>query len=443
MDYTGRLSMIIPLSLCFLSFIVCLFFGFLIYCGSSKRLEHKLFLSLCIINAWMSFGEFQFLQSVEPSFALFWGRAYIAPAVAVSVALHFVLVLTGNRFAKKKWFLGIIYIPNIIHYIFSVFTDATIKGFVAGRWGNALVYNQEFSLYTLGTAWITFLGLLACIVPLVYCFKATDKNKKKQYLYVSVGLFLPTVLGTLTYVIDPIINSGLPKLSSQFTMLQEILLGYAVWKFGLFDLNPATAAKNIVETMNDALIILDRDKTIVSFNSALLRLSQYREKDIRGKKITELFPGSVLQDLFDRMNSEGRHPHGFELSGEHSIRHAEDALTTQNKETLSVNISVSILHEKDGSKAGYVLVARDISMKKKAEAEKEKLIVELQEAIDNVKTLKGLIPICAKCKKIRDDKGYWNQIEMYISQHSEALFSHGLCPDCLAELYKEEGWDVK
>ena len=61
----------------------------------------------------------------------------------------------------------------------------------------------------------------------------------------------------------------------------------------------------------------------------------------------------------------------------------------------------------------------------------------LQEALANVRTLSGLIPICAHCKKIRDDKGYWNQLEIYIQKNSDALFSHGLCPDCVQQLYPE------
>jgi len=67
--------------------------------------------------------------------------------------------------------------------------------------------------------------------------------------------------------------------------------------------------------------------------------------------------------------------------------------------------------------------------------EKEKLIVELQEALAKVKTLSGLLPICSSCKKIRDDNGYWNQIETYIRQHSEADFTHGICPTCAKMLY--------
>ena len=63
---------------------------------------------------------------------------------------------------------------------------------------------------------------------------------------------------------------------------------------------------------------------------------------------------------------------------------------------------------------------------------------ELRNALDKIKVLSGIIPICASCKKIRDDKGYWNQIEAYIRDHSEAEFSHGLCPECMKKLYPAE-----
>ena len=67
----------------------------------------------------------------------------------------------------------------------------------------------------------------------------------------------------------------------------------------------------------------------------------------------------------------------------------------------------------------------------------------LQDALEKVKTLRGLVPICANCKKIRDDKGYWNQIEGYIQKYSEVKFSHGMCPECSDKLYGEQKWYIK
>ncbi|RJR17901.1 MAG: DNA-binding response regulator [Desulfobacteraceae bacterium] len=72
-----------------------------------------------------------------------------------------------------------------------------------------------------------------------------------------------------------------------------------------------------------------------------------------------------------------------------------------------------------------------------AERERDRLIKELKDALANVKTLRGLLPICASCKKIRDDRGYWTQVEVFIGNHSEADFSHGICPDCMKKLYPD------
>ncbi len=71
------------------------------------------------------------------------------------------------------------------------------------------------------------------------------------------------------------------------------------------------------------------------------------------------------------------------------------------------------------------------------EKEQKRLIKELSLALEKVKTLSGLLPICSSCKKIRDDKGYWQQVEVYIKEHTEADFSHSLCPMCVKKLYPE------
>jgi hypothetical protein len=74
---------------------------------------------------------------------------------------------------------------------------------------------------------------------------------------------------------------------------------------------------------------------------------------------------------------------------------------------------------------------------KQADKEKSVVIAELKKALEEIKTLSGFLPICASCKKIRDDQGYWKQIEVYISEHSEAEFSHGICPECAQKLYPD------
>jgi PAS domain S-box-containing protein len=100
-----------------------------------------------------------------------------------------------------------------------------------------------------------------------------------------------------------------------------------------------------------------------------------------------------------------------------------------------VSIRAVAICEQDGSVREWMGACADITDRKTVEAERERLLAELRETLAEVKTLKGFIPICASCKKIRDDKGFWDQLESYISRHSDATFTHGICPECATRMY--------
>jgi len=78
-----------------------------------------------------------------------------------------------------------------------------------------------------------------------------------------------------------------------------------------------------------------------------------------------------------------------------------------------------------------------LTERREAVAAQKQLITELEEALSKVKTLSGLLPICSGCNKIRDDHGYWSQVEGYIQEHTDAKFTHGLCPDCIRKYFPE------
>ncbi|OPX34515.1 hypothetical protein B1H10_03580 [candidate division KSB1 bacterium 4484_188] len=105
----------------------------------------------------------------------------------------------------------------------------------------------------------------------------------------------------------------------------------------------------------------------------------------------------------------------------HEQRKLEKLVAEKTNQLKEKNLQLSEINENQG----------------KLIEEREKLISELQEAMGKIKTLSGLLPICSHCKKVRDDSGYWKSIELYITEHSEADFSHGICPDCAKELYPD------
>lgn len=98
---------------------------------------------------------------------------------------------------------------------------------------------------------------------------------------------------------------------------------------------------------------------------------------------------------------------------------------------------LAILRQVAEIKKELTLAQQEIEQRKTLEREREKLIAELQQALSEIKTLQGFLPICANCKKIRDDEGYWQQIEKYIQDRSDAQFSHSICPDCAKKLYPD------
>ena len=139
---------------------------------------------------------------------------------------------------------------------------------------------------------------------------------------------------------------------------------------------------------------------------------------------------------------------GMEMSKEIKIldKNSKIILTTAHSDasilinSIEVGIDKYILKPLDMASlfSSVEKCAENIMLEKKIQQqnkEKDELIAKLQNALDKVKFLSGLLPICSSCKKIRDDKGYWQQIESYIREHSEAQFSHGICPDCVKKLY--------
>lgn len=184
--------------------------------------------------------------------------------------------------------------------------------------------------------------------------------------------------------------------------------------------------QTLFDTIDDFLFVLDGEGCIRQVNQVVCRRLGYSNHEIRGRNVLEVHPPDRRDEAAQIVAA--------------MLANQEDycpvPLQTQKGTLIPVETRVT-----QGTWSGQPAlfgISRDITERKQAEAEREKLIVELQTALNQVKRLSGLLPICASCKKIRDDRGYWQQIELYIREHSEADFSHGICPDCMAKLYPKE-----
>jgi PAS domain S-box-containing protein len=166
------------------------------------------------------------------------------------------------------------------------------------------------------------------------------------------------------------------------------------------------------------------DGRALSANNALLKMTGYQETELKQISLKELYK-----------NPEDRNKVMEQLKTHGFIKDLEIQFIRKNGSTFYGSISLIPFPIDDAN--AHLMVMEDITKRKQMEKDREKLIHELQGAFSKINVLKGFLPICASCKKIRDDNGYWNQIESYIREHSEATFSHGICPECAKKLYPE------
>jgi PAS domain-containing protein len=179
----------------------------------------------------------------------------------------------------------------------------------------------------------------------------------------------------------------------------------------------------IMAAIGDGISIQDRDLTIVYQNEMLISFFG----DHRGEKCYRAYNQvGAPCDLCPVL-----------ASFEDGLVHTTEMSYPTKSGISSFETTTSPLRNAAGEIISGINVIRNTDQRKRMEEERESLIRDLNEALANIKTLSGLIPTCASCKRIKNSKGEWEQMEFYIQQHSEAKFSHGLCPECTQKLYPD------
>ncbi len=205
---------------------------------------------------------------------------------------------------------------------------------------------------------------------------------------------------------------------------------------------------SIIRSIPDIVYRLDKHGKII-FISDSVKSYGYTPSEMIGKNMFEyVYPGDKEKALH-RINER--------RTGDRKTASFEIRLIPKNFENRHFEIRSSVTQEmpyflldaeglyasddiKDECFIGTQGVVRDITERKRSEHVRNQLLHDLQISLSEVKTLQGFLPICARCKGIRDDQGYWNKIESYISAHTDVKFSHGICEDCSKELYGDDEW---
>jgi PAS domain S-box-containing protein len=184
----------------------------------------------------------------------------------------------------------------------------------------------------------------------------------------------------------------------------------------------------IVDSAEEAIIGQNMDGIITTWNLGAARLYGYEANEIVGQPTLKIVPPELQQEdsalLQKLLRAEAAEP-------------LETVRMRKDGTHVNVCMTVSTIRDAEGRVIGASSIGYDITERKKIEDERLHLISHLNETLSKVKTLSGLLPICASCKKIRDDQGYWQKLEVFVRDHSQAEFSHSICPDCMKLLYPE------
>jgi PAS domain S-box-containing protein len=256
---------------------------------------------------------------------------------------------------------------------------------------------------------------------------------RKSILKMVILLAVVVLMGNLNALIDAVLHPEIPYFDKEHEIVGGVSAVLTAFLLTLLVMYMAKVRNNedrlrsLFEASSDFILILDKQGTIIAANQATLRTTGYRENEIIGHAIHEFFTPASRKICIER----------FPALLRQGANRVELEFVFKNGTVTTMDCSGSAIHDEKGEITSVLLIERDITERKRAEMEQERLILQLQEALAKVKTLSGLLPICASCKKIRDDKGYWTQIERYISKHSNAEFSHGICPDCAKKLYSD------
>jgi PAS domain S-box-containing protein len=184
----------------------------------------------------------------------------------------------------------------------------------------------------------------------------------------------------------------------------------------------------MLQSIGDHISIIDTDLNIVWANDIAMERFGH---DIIGRKCYQAYhnrstPCEPSPCISKQAFTDGKtHEHDTEV-------------VDKDGKTIYYHCTANVaLRDADGHSIRVIEISRDITELKQAEAEKDQLISKLKEAADKINALKRLLPICAHCKKVRNDQGYWQQVEEYLRDNADILFSHSICPACSKILYPE------
>lgn len=372
------------------------------------------------LGLWLFAFAWMYASSDADS-AYWWAKiGYIGIALIPAAAFEFSTLMMQD-FQKSKKANQTLWVTSMIFLVVILATDFQFGSMYRYKWGfypRNTLSSIPFLLYFFGT-------LVAVLLRYVKGFR-TARPRSVQWK--QGRLMLLAYLVSNVGIIDFLPSYGIAVYPFGFgtIIVFTMILFYSISRYRFVAITPSFAVDSIIQIMDDGLLVLDNEGIIRVANSSLTRLLHAGKKPLVGMKPSEVATGAG--EFGTRLET---------LLLQRELRNVEIDYHDEGAASRTFSLASSFMLDQHGERLAIVCVLRDITDRKKAETEREQLIGQLREALANVRQLSGMLPICASCKKIRDDQGYWQQIESYIRTHTEAEFTHSMCPDCADRAYAE------
>ena len=362
----------------FLHFFAFLVYLYLIIVILIKDTKSWLNRSCAAFSACLALWSFAYifvhnLNISKDTAILFDNISSIGWASFVSFFLWFSLIFTEKKkILKTKIIYPLIFILPLL-FIYKQWTGFFTADYIKRPWGWVGVWSGSIWEYSYYLYYLSFTAIGLYLI-LNFGRKTKEPIKKKQAGIIFVTTLIPFILGTLTDVILPELNIVvMPTLGNVITLIWAFGIVYAIAKYELMNITPFTAAENIISTMADSLILLDRQGNIATVNKATLDLSGYGKDELTGKSVEIFFREKDFKSTL--LNKAIK---------KESIRNDEFSFKTKTGENIPVIFSSSTMMDKAGGMAGIVCIVKDITERKLAEENVKNAKDELQMILDLV-----------------------------------------------------------
>jgi len=342
-------------------FALLVLLGTFVLVLNGKNMVNRTYGFTCLVGAIISISEYGITTANGHGTIIFWVLVFSLWPSQLSCIVYFVLCLTGRAESFKKLKLAyklILFSAWITSFVY-FYTRFTSVQWVKAGWGWVEAFHALPLADIYVIAWSTFICVLILVLGLITYAKTGEKKKKTLLGIVILACAIQLIINILTKGILPaLLKTPFPDYVSFGLTAQAAIIAWAIWKYGLFQLNPATAAEAILSAMDGALLLCDPGFHIVRINQAAIRMFRFSESELRRLP---------LDTLIDRGDMDRLAFSGGNRLEKGSGPGLVTVVTVKGGKKIDVTVSASELKDNTGGTAGYVVIINDISQLVKTE----------------------------------------------------------------------------